>query len=86
MKGARLYNNSNLDGTGAANANPYDIIQNGGKKRRSKRVRSKQRKSKSRKTKTKKTRSRKTRTKTKKARSGSGVSLIKTAYKYFNIY
>ena len=76
-----LYNNSNLDGTGAANANPYDIIQNGGKKRRSKRVRSKQRKSKSRKTKSKKTR-----TKTKKDRSGSGVSLIKTAYKYFNIY
>ena len=80
MKGVRL-NSSNLDGTGASNANPYDIVQNGGRKRRSK-----QRKSKSRKTRTKKTRSKKTRTKSKKARSGQGVGLIKTAYKYFNIY
>jgi len=76
MKGVRL-NASNLDGTGSANANPYDIVQNGGKKRKSK-----QRKTKSRKTKTKKTKSRKTR----KARSAPGTSFIKTAYKYFNIY
>jgi hypothetical protein len=76
MKGARL-NSSNLDGTGSPNANPYDIVQNGGRKRRSK-----QRKSKSRKTKTKKTRSKKT----KKAQSGPGAGFIKTAYKYFNIY
>ena len=87
MKGPML-NSSNVDGTGAANANPYDIVQNGGKKRRSK-----QRKTKSRKTKTKsrktRTKSRKTRTisrKTKKAQSAPGARFIKTAYKYINIY
>ena len=78
MKGVRL-NSSNLDGTGSPNANPYNIVQNGGRKRKSR-----GRKTRGRKTKSRKTRTR--RTKTKKARSGSGVGLIKTAYKYFNIY
>ena len=75
MKGVRL-NSSNLDGTGASNANPYDIVQNGGRKR----------KTKSRKTRGRKTRGRKTKSRTKKARSAPGANLIKTAYKYFNIY
>ena len=79
MKGARL-NSSNLDGTGSANANPYDIVQNGGKKRKT-RTRSRKTRTRSRKT---KSRSRKTRTR--KARMDPGTGLIKTAYKYFNIY
>ena len=75
MKGVGL-NSSNLDGTGSPNANPYNIVQNGGRKR----------KTKSRKTRGRKTRGRKTKSRTKKARSAPGANLIKTAYKYFNIY
>ena len=83
MKGVGL-NSSNLDGTGSPNANPYNIVQNGGRKRKSRGRKTRGRKTRGRKTKSRKTRTR--RTKTKKARSGSGVGLIKTAYKYFNIY
>ena len=80
MKGVRL-NSSNLDGTGASNANPYDIVQNGGRKRKTR-----GRKTSGRKTRGRKTRGRKTKSRTKKACSGSGSGFIKTAYKYFNIY
>ena len=80
MKGVRL-NSSNLDGTGASNANPYDIVQNGGRKRKTK-----SRKTRGIKTRGRKTRGRKTKSRTKKARSAPGANLIKTAYKYFNIY
>ena len=85
MKGVRL-NSSNLDGTGAANANPYDIVQNGGRKRRTKSRTTRGRTTRGRTTRGRTTRGRKTKSRTKKARSAPGTNLIKTAYKYFNIY
>jgi len=71
MSNCSLYNGQNLDGTGNAYTNPYGLIQNAGKKRRTqRRLKTSKRKRKSRKNKTK-------------CRKGG---LIKMAYRYFNIY
>ena len=72
MKGCKLYNGANLDSTGGAYSNPYDMVQKGGKRRKSK---------KARKTKKKRSSSRKT-----KKSCLASKSLLATAYKWFNIY
>ncbi len=75
MTGCNLYNGTNLNSTGGAFSNPYSIIQNGGKKRRTR-----QRKSSTRK------RRKNTSKKTKSRSLGKKGSLIQLAYRYFNIY
>ncbi len=74
MTNCNLYNGQNLDGTGSSKANPYQVIQNAGKKRRLKK--------KSRSSKTSKRRKSTMKKKTKCRKGG----IIQMAYRYFNIY
>lgn len=79
MNGSNYYTGSNLVGTGGAFSNPFDIIQQGGKKRKTR-----TRKNKSLKNKTK---GKKMKAKNKKSRkSVRSASLITMASRYFNIY
>ena len=74
MSNCNLYNGQNLDGTGSSKANPYDIIQNAGKKKRL-----------SKKSRSKKTAKRRKSAKKDKTKCRKG-GIIQMAYRYFNIY